>query len=132
MLPIHGFFLQFHVDGKSLVKIYQELGYECLPAEYLPDDYDGPTVGTTQDIVGKDIQVTLYTVIVCGGKDIQVTLYTVIVCGVTFTNVIYMCPVCLYYQVYRVVFGFSHCYGHLVLCQNNVKCLLAIVSFLIL
>ena len=86
MLPIHGFFLQFHVDGKSLVKIYQELGYECLPAEYLPDDYDGPTVGTTQYIVGKDIQVTLYTVIVCGGKDIQVTLYTVIVCGVTFTK----------------------------------------------
>jgi len=62
LLPIHGFFLQFHVDGKSLVKIYQELGYECLPAEYLPDDYDGPTVGTTQDIVGKDIQVTLYTI----------------------------------------------------------------------
>ncbi|WAR14589.1 TTPAL-like protein [Mya arenaria] len=42
---------RFHMHGGSLVKIYEEVGYECLPEEYLPDDYDGPKSGTCDEIV---------------------------------------------------------------------------------
>ncbi|XP_052820635.1 alpha-tocopherol transfer protein-like isoform X2 [Mya arenaria] len=44
---------RFHMHGGSLVKIYEEVGYECLPEEYLPDDYDGPKSGTCDEIVGE-------------------------------------------------------------------------------
>jgi hypothetical protein len=42
-----------HSHGKSLVKIYEELGMEVFPDEYLPDDYNGPSAGTKQEIIGK-------------------------------------------------------------------------------
>ncbi|WAR15548.1 TTPAL-like protein [Mya arenaria] len=42
---------RFHLHGHSLVKIYEEVGYECLPEEYLPDEYDGPKSGTCDEIV---------------------------------------------------------------------------------
>ena len=45
--------LQMHVHGKSLVKVYTEVGYECLPDEYLPDDYEGPRIGSFSEITGK-------------------------------------------------------------------------------
>ena len=45
--------LQMHVQGKSLVKVYKEVGYECLPDEYLPDDYEGPRIGSFSEITGK-------------------------------------------------------------------------------
>lgn len=38
------------MHGKSLVKIYDELGMECFPSEYLPDDYSGPSAGSIKDI----------------------------------------------------------------------------------
>lgn len=41
---------RMHMHGKSLVKIYDELGLACFPDEYLPDDYDGPSAGSVKDI----------------------------------------------------------------------------------
>ncbi|XP_060581886.1 alpha-tocopherol transfer protein-like isoform X1 [Ruditapes philippinarum] len=42
---------RMHSHGKSLVKIYEELGMEVFPDEYLPDDYNGPSAGTKQEII---------------------------------------------------------------------------------
>ncbi|XP_052266579.1 alpha-tocopherol transfer protein-like [Dreissena polymorpha] len=47
---------RFHLHGKSLVKIYNEIGYECIPDEYLPDDYEGPRAGTIAQVVEKMIE----------------------------------------------------------------------------
>ncbi len=33
--------------------VYKLVPMECLPAEYLPDDYEGPNAGSVKDIVGK-------------------------------------------------------------------------------
>ncbi|XP_052285995.1 alpha-tocopherol transfer protein-like isoform X2 [Dreissena polymorpha] len=41
---------RFHIHGRSLVKIYAEVGHACLPQEYLPDDYEGPHAGTLAQI----------------------------------------------------------------------------------
>ncbi|XP_052820663.1 alpha-tocopherol transfer protein-like [Mya arenaria] len=41
---------RFHIRGRSLVKIYEEVGYEGLPEEYLPDDYEGPKAGTMKQM----------------------------------------------------------------------------------
>ncbi|KAH3827203.1 hypothetical protein DPMN_129133 [Dreissena polymorpha] len=43
---------RFHIHGRSLVKIYAEVGHACLPQEYLPDDYEGPHAGTLAQIHG--------------------------------------------------------------------------------
>ncbi|XP_052760564.1 alpha-tocopherol transfer protein-like [Mya arenaria] len=47
---------RFHLHGKSLVKIFEEVGYECMPDEYLPDDYEGPRLGTCADIIDEMIE----------------------------------------------------------------------------
>lgn len=44
-----------HLHGRNLSHVYEELGMEVLPEEYLPDDYDGPSVGTNDDVVGKKL-----------------------------------------------------------------------------
>lgn len=51
--------LQMHLHGRSLTKVYEEIGMEALPEEYLPDDYEGPHQGSIQSIVGKYTQNTL-------------------------------------------------------------------------
>ena len=38
--------------GRSLVKVYEDVGYECLPDEYLPDEYEGPKAGTLKEMNG--------------------------------------------------------------------------------
>ncbi|KAL4235050.1 Tyrosine-protein phosphatase non-receptor type 9 [Mactra antiquata] len=43
------------LHGRSLSKVYGELGMEVLPDEYLPDDYDGPSVGSCENIVDEMI-----------------------------------------------------------------------------
>ena len=40
------------LHGRSLTKVYEEIGMSVLPDEYLPDDYEGPSVGTCDKIVG--------------------------------------------------------------------------------
>ncbi|XP_052817590.1 alpha-tocopherol transfer protein-like [Mya arenaria] len=42
---------RMHMHGRSLTKVYEELGMECFPDEYLPDDYKGPSAGSTQQLV---------------------------------------------------------------------------------
>lgn len=44
---------RMHMHGKSLVKIYDDLGMECFPQEYLPDDYEGPSAGSIKDMPEK-------------------------------------------------------------------------------
>lgn len=39
--------------GSVLENIYKEIPMECLPVEYLPDDYTGPNVGTIKELIGK-------------------------------------------------------------------------------
>lgn len=39
--------------GSVLENIYKEIPMECLPVEYLPDDYKGPNAGTIKELVGK-------------------------------------------------------------------------------
>ncbi|XP_052225741.1 alpha-tocopherol transfer protein-like isoform X2 [Dreissena polymorpha] len=46
---------RMHLHGRSLVAIYEELGMECLPVEYLPDNYKGPNAGTIQEIINKTL-----------------------------------------------------------------------------
>ena len=36
----------------NLVKMYDMVDMSILPSEYLPDDYDGPTAGSVDDIIG--------------------------------------------------------------------------------
>ncbi|XP_052225739.1 alpha-tocopherol transfer protein-like isoform X2 [Dreissena polymorpha] len=42
---------RMHLHGRNLTKLYDELGMDCLPTEYLPDDYDGPSPGNCQQII---------------------------------------------------------------------------------
>lgn len=39
--------------GSVLENIYKEIPMECLPVEYLPDDYKGPNAGTIKELVEK-------------------------------------------------------------------------------
>ncbi|KAK2147759.1 hypothetical protein LSH36_537g01030 [Paralvinella palmiformis] len=48
------------VHGKNLEDVYNHIPLECLPDEYLPDDYTGPTIGTTQQLID-DFLTTLRT-----------------------------------------------------------------------
>lgn len=45
------------LHGRSLSKLYTELGMEVMPDEYLPDDYTGPSAGPVDKIVGMLMQV---------------------------------------------------------------------------
>ncbi|XP_052212993.1 retinaldehyde-binding protein 1-like isoform X2 [Dreissena polymorpha] len=42
---------RMRLHGHNMTKLYDELGMECLPTEYLPDDYDGPSAGSCQQII---------------------------------------------------------------------------------
>ena len=44
---------QMHLHGRSMADVYKHLDMSIFPDEYLPDDYEGPRVGTGQQIVGK-------------------------------------------------------------------------------
>lgn len=46
---------RMYLHGRSLTKVYKEVGMEVLPVEYLPDDYEGPNAGSTQQIVDEMI-----------------------------------------------------------------------------
>lgn len=48
-----------HLHGRSLAKVYDEVGMDVLPAEYLPDDYEGTSVGTCENIVGTCVQSSI-------------------------------------------------------------------------
>ncbi|KAK3591366.1 hypothetical protein CHS0354_040328 [Potamilus streckersoni] len=41
------------VHGKNFHNIYEEIGKQYLPAEYLPDDYTGENQGSLPEIIGK-------------------------------------------------------------------------------
>ncbi|XP_045166162.2 retinaldehyde-binding protein 1-like isoform X2 [Mercenaria mercenaria] len=47
---------RMHSHGQSLVKIYEDLGMEVFPDEYLPDDYNGPSAGKREDIIEQNIR----------------------------------------------------------------------------
>lgn len=47
---------RMRMHGRSLVKIYEDVGMEVFPDEYLPDDYDGPSAGPMKDIIEQTIQ----------------------------------------------------------------------------
>lgn len=44
------------MHGKSLVKIFEEIGMSAFPDEYLPDDYDGPSAGSVKEITEQMIE----------------------------------------------------------------------------
>lgn len=44
--------LQMHLHD-TLESLYKVIPMELWPIEYLPDDYTGPSAGTTQEIVGR-------------------------------------------------------------------------------
>ncbi|KAL4226303.1 hypothetical protein ACF0H5_014286 [Mactra antiquata] len=44
---------RMRLHGKSMVGIYKEFGMHVFPGEYLTDDYEGPTAGSVDKIIGK-------------------------------------------------------------------------------
>ncbi|XP_045191882.1 alpha-tocopherol transfer protein-like [Mercenaria mercenaria] len=44
------------LHGNSLTKVYDEIGMSVLPDEYLPDDYEGPRVGTCDEVTAEMIK----------------------------------------------------------------------------
>ena len=46
---------QMHMIGKNLSSLYERVGMDMLPTEYLPDDYTGSKVGSVKDCVGKTL-----------------------------------------------------------------------------
>ena len=48
-------YLQVFSHGHSMVSVYRELDKSFLPEEYLPDDHEGPSQGTLEENVGKNI-----------------------------------------------------------------------------
>ena len=40
------------MHGQSMMSVYRQIDMSLLPDEYLPDDYDGPSAGTLEDITG--------------------------------------------------------------------------------
>ena len=38
--------------GRNMENVYKALPKECLPIEYLPDDYKGKNAGTLQTVIG--------------------------------------------------------------------------------
>jgi hypothetical protein len=45
--------LQFYLGGSNLQDLYPVFPPECLPLEYLPDDYTGPHAGTLDQMTGQ-------------------------------------------------------------------------------
>ena len=43
-----------------MAKVYEHIDMSCLPDEYLPDDYEGPSAGPTKQIIGIAICVFLF------------------------------------------------------------------------
>ena len=41
-----------YLHGKNMAKVYEHIDMSCLPDEYLPDDYEGPSAGPTKQIIG--------------------------------------------------------------------------------
>ena len=41
------------MHGQSMMSVYRQIDMSLLPDEYLPDDYDGPSAGSLEDITGK-------------------------------------------------------------------------------
>ena len=44
---------QITMHGNTLVSVYKHIDRSLLPDEYLSEDYDGPRIGTCQQIIGK-------------------------------------------------------------------------------
>lgn len=44
------------IHGHSMLSVYRQIDMSLLPDEYLPDDYDGPSAGTMDDITERNIQ----------------------------------------------------------------------------
>jgi len=44
---------QVVMEGRNLERVYQVFPMECLPEEYLPDDYKGPNAGTIDQITDR-------------------------------------------------------------------------------
>lgn len=42
--------------GSNLESLYEHISMDCLPEEYLPDDYEGPNAGTEDEIVAAMIE----------------------------------------------------------------------------
>ena len=45
--------LQMHLHGNNLENIYKVIQKSTLPEDYLPDDYEGPTAGPIQSLIGR-------------------------------------------------------------------------------
>ncbi len=41
--------------GRNMENVYTVIPKECLPREYLPDDYKGKNAGTLQSLIGIDL-----------------------------------------------------------------------------
>ena len=50
------FGLQIHIHP-TMESVYKEIPMECLPREYLPDDYDGPCAGTMDELARKSFNM---------------------------------------------------------------------------
>ena len=44
--------MQICILGSNMEDVYKVVPKECLPVEYLPDDYTGPNAGTIQSMIG--------------------------------------------------------------------------------
>ncbi|XP_060585300.1 alpha-tocopherol transfer protein-like [Ruditapes philippinarum] len=47
---------RLHIHGKSLVSVYKYIDQSALPKEYLPDNYDGKSAGSINDVVDNMVQ----------------------------------------------------------------------------
>ena len=45
------------MHGHNLEKVYESFPMDCLPEEYLPDEYEGPNAGSTDLITGRPYAV---------------------------------------------------------------------------
>ena len=41
------------MHGSNLEGVYEHIPVECLPEDYLPDEYKGPNAGTLQSCIGE-------------------------------------------------------------------------------
>lgn len=48
--------IRVFMHGQSMMSVYRQIDMSLLPDEYLPDDYDGPSAGSLEDITEKNIQ----------------------------------------------------------------------------
>lgn len=46
-----------HVHGSNLESIYKVIPKSLLPEEYLPDEYEGPSAGPIDKIIGNKIDM---------------------------------------------------------------------------